>query len=433
MEEKAKAAEATSTDNMAGISGAEASDVRQDKDSHLSDYMQVAGRLNVVRIGDKFEKTSIAYDIYGRPFVDYVNFTKETLIDDYGKDFIYKVKRYDRAVIVPNHVNYRLEYGNCINRYHKLEKVPQKGKFKTWIKLLKRVFGNQWRLGLTYLLIAYQKPTQVLPVLCLVSPENNTGKSTFGNALQFIFGLNVGFFGQDDLSSQFNTWLMKLFAVFEEISETKNTLNKIKNFSTAKSATVNAKYKQQMAFQPFVKLIILTNNEASFVKANQHDIRYWIRKLEPIKDFDPLFDEKLEAEAPAFMWLLENMKIPFEKKSRMYFSPEMIHTAALDKVRQESRSDVEKDLEEAINEKFAEFDSFYARGTDMVELLNRRYTLSKICSTLKEMGYNQVSQRRCKNLFGNEINGTPFYFSKRKGIGFGKEENNTENDGSMPF
>ena len=72
--------------------------------------------------------------------------------------------------------------------------------------LMKRIFGEQEALGWDYLTLLYRKPTQVLPVLCLVSPENHTGKSSFGNALSYLFGANVGFYTQDDLNSSFNSW-----------------------------------------------------------------------------------------------------------------------------------------------------------------------------------------------------------------------------------
>ena len=94
-------------------------------------------------------------------------------------------------------------------------------------------------LGWDYLTLLYRNPTQVLPVLCLVSPENHTGKSSFGNALSYLFGTNVGFYTQDDLNSTFNGWIKSLVAVFEEISDAKKTLNKIKAMSTAKKATIN--------------------------------------------------------------------------------------------------------------------------------------------------------------------------------------------------
>ena len=110
-----------------------------------------------------------------------------------------------------------------------------------WNMLMKRIFGEQEALGWDYLTLLYRNPTQVLPVLCLVSPESHTGKSSFGNALSYLFGANVGFYTQDDLNSTFNGWIKSLVAVFEEISDAKKPLNKIKAMSTAKKSNYQRK------------------------------------------------------------------------------------------------------------------------------------------------------------------------------------------------
>jgi len=44
---------------------------------------------------------------------------------------------------------------------------------------VKHIFGDQIELGLDYLQLLYQKPVQILPIVCLVSKERSTGKTTF--------------------------------------------------------------------------------------------------------------------------------------------------------------------------------------------------------------------------------------------------------------
>ena len=63
---------------------------------------------------------------------------------------------------------------------------------------LKHIFQEQLEIGLDYLALLYRKPTQPLPVLCLVSHERNTGKTTFLNFVKEIFGLNVTYNKTDD-------------------------------------------------------------------------------------------------------------------------------------------------------------------------------------------------------------------------------------------
>lgn len=369
----------------------------------------------IIRVGDRFEKNIISYDVDGRPYSDIAQLQKETIIDKYGKDTMAKVPFFDKAVIVPSHINFQQVYGNCINRYRRLEIKPIQGEHPSWNLLFKRVFGEQFELGMDYITIAYRYPTQILPVLCLVSVENHTGKSTFGNALQYLFGLNVGFCSQDDLNSAFNPWIRYLFAVFEEISETKATLNKIKNISTARSARLNEKYQPQIDFRPFVKMIVLSNNDRNFVKANKEDIRYWVRRLQPIsaEEYDPLFEEKLKEEAPAFLHTLHNLELSTAKQSRMWFAPELIHTEALDKVRAESRCDAVKDLEIMIQEKIEDAEkSFYATVSQIRDWVGFKYTINEIARALNELGYEKQPQMRFTDSYGTSRNGTPFHFIK---------------------
>lgn len=323
------------------------------KDNHNFNQSQVlipkddADPNKYMCVGGKYFAEVVNYDVSGRAFYDNVPINKEAIVDRFGRKLLTDIPYYETMCIVPSHTNYKPIIGRCFNRYYPLPYAPNKGDHPTWDILLTRVFGEQFELGLDYLTIAYRYPTQVLPVLCLVSVENGTGKSSYGNALASIFGRNVGFCSQEDLSSKFNTWIKHLITVFEEISETKTTVNKIKNMSTAKSATLDEKYLPQITFQPFVKIIILSNNDRTFIKANEQDIRYWVRKLEPIpsEEFIPNFDNLLEAEAPAMLHTLATRNISTPKKSRMWFDPAIIATKALNRVRKESRSEIVRDLE----------------------------------------------------------------------------------------
>jgi len=337
------------------------------------------------RVGDDYEKDVSIFDVSGHQHTEWRKIKRETIIDDFGKEFLRLILTYDGAVVVPSHVDYKPIIGRCINRYHPINITPKEGVFPTWQTLIQRVFGEQEKQGWEYLANLYQKPMQILPVLCLVSPENGTGKTSFANGLSILFGQNIGFFGQADLSSQFNTWLRSLVAVFEEINETDATLNKIKSSSTARQATVNAKYQQQLSFQPFVKLVICSNNDKSFIKANDNDIRYWIRKMKPISpnEFDPDFEKKLRLEAPAVLCHMAQIQLG-KPRSRMCFSPEEIHTDALRSVVKESRSKCAKDLEIIISEKTDELGSWQATLSDMSELVGRRYTFSDVKNALKD-------------------------------------------------
>jgi hypothetical protein len=91
----------------------------------------------------------------------------------------------------------------CFNVYNPLEHEPLEEECgeddcPNIIAYLKHLFGEHivkfkhpagkyeteypnYELGLDYVQLLYQQPAQKLPILCLVSKENNTGKSTLEN------------------------------------------------------------------------------------------------------------------------------------------------------------------------------------------------------------------------------------------------------------
>lgn len=209
--------------------------------------MQPISTQDFRRVGPDVEKKCISYDVSGQEHVEWVRTTREA-VKDFGIN-ISNTAYYDKYVIVPQNTGYREVIGSCINLYCPLPALPDRGVFPTWEALINRIFQAQAPMFWDYLTILFRFPLQILPVLCLVSKENGTGKTTLANALELLFGDNVGIFGQDDLNSPFNVWIKCLVAVFEEISETKRSLNKIKSISTAKIATLNEKFKPQVSFR----------------------------------------------------------------------------------------------------------------------------------------------------------------------------------------
>lgn len=369
----------------------------------------------VFRVGDKLMEKVTRFDVDGHSFVAFEGRKRETIADKYGRDYLKQIPSYDAAVIVPSHTEYKQIVGNCWNLYHSLDFSPAPGEHPYWDKLIDHIFGDKEELGWDYLTIAYRFPTQILPVLCLVSQENQTGKSTFGMALSYLFGRNVGFFTQDDLSSAFNPWIKHLIAIFEEISDAKKTLNKIKAMSTAQSATLNEKYLPQASFQPFVKIVILSNNDRDLIKANEHDIRYWIIRLHPFnkEDFVPDFSQRLREEVPAVLHTLQTRNITAERKSRMWFSPDLIKTEVLAEVITNSQSEAAKEIRLWVEDVLAERpEGFGANLTEIVEALGRRYTRAELQSALKEELKIPTKRTSYTNHLGEPNNGQAYFFGE---------------------
>ena len=359
----------------------------QDKDSDYQREKQ--DHPQIIRVGNDVLELITIPDTLGRPHTTLVGRTREVIKERFGNSTLTAAPYYDALAVVPSHTDYKQVVGNCWNIYNRLEIEPNKGEHPMWDMLMKRIFGEQEALGWDYLTLLYRTPTQVLPVLCLVSPENHTGKSSFGNALSYLFGANVGFYTQDDLNSTFNGWIKSLVAVFEEISDAKKTLNKIKAMSTAKKATINEKYKPQVDFEPFVKLVILSNNAETLIKATEFDVRYWIRRLNPLtaEEYIPKFDARLQAETPAVLYTLATRQMATPDQSRMWFSHDAIKTDALAVVVENSLSDLAKTIKEWIADKSVELD-----GKEFA------FTATELANQLREKDINAVSAALRKEL-----------------------------------
>src|SRR5205085_128408 len=100
-----------------------------------------------------------------------------------------------------------------------------------------------YQLGLDYMQLLYTRPTQKLPILCLVSRENETGKSTFAMLLKNIFTANAAVVGNADLADNFNAhWASKLLIVCDETKiDKQSVVEKVKSLSTADKIMMNAK------------------------------------------------------------------------------------------------------------------------------------------------------------------------------------------------
>ena len=148
------------------------------------------------------------YKIVNQPRIDggYVRkrvaWNSETLRQDYGKDYMAGIPKYDGFCTVPDHVGYQSVVGKFLNLYEPISHVPVPGDFPCIRSLVEHIFGEQYGLGMDYLQLLYLYPVQKLPILLLVSEERNTGKSTFLNFLKAVFQNNVTFNTNEDFRSR---------------------------------------------------------------------------------------------------------------------------------------------------------------------------------------------------------------------------------------
>ena len=329
-----------------------------------------------MRVGDQFFKFVNVPNQYNKKERQFLPRQKSTIEDDHGKGFCKNVAKYETFINIPDHINFHPVIDNCFNVYSPLDFKPDDDECTeedcpNIIEFLKHIFGEKKTsyhdkeagekkeyssldLALDYLQLLYQYPKQKLPILCLVSQENKTGKSTFANFLRLMLGANTAIVGNADLSSDFNAhWASKNVVVCDETKIDKvHVVEKIKMLSTAHKIFMNAKGRGQVELDCFIKFVLITNNEDNFISINDFDVRYWIIKVPVLTKENPKLIELFAEEMPAWLSFLNNRHMKTELCTRMWFHEGLLKTDALRKVIAQSQSAAEKELRYYLKELF---------------------------------------------------------------------------------
>ena len=299
-----------------------------------------------IRIG-----TSL-YKVVQRPLIsgDYIEekilWSYETLRQDFGKNNLPDIEKYDGFCIIPDHVNYQQIHGTYLNQYEPINHVPCSGEFPHIRSFLEHIFGEQIEFGLDYLQILYTQPTQMLPILLLVSNERNTGKTTFLRFLKMIFGKNATFNTNEDFRSQFNVdWAHRLLVLVDELLLNKmEDTEKIKNLSTAGDYKIEAKGKDRREIEFFAKFVLCSNNERNPIIIPKEEVRFWVRKINPIEKDNINLRYQMGKEIPHFLHYLLNRTLSTKNESRMWFNPVMLETPALQKIKKYNSNKIEMEM-----------------------------------------------------------------------------------------
>ncbi len=328
-----------------------------------------------LRVGTSYYKLVQAPTIAGHFNEILVHWNIETIRQDHGKDFLGNVPKYDGFTCIPNHIDFNQEYKMFYNTYSPLPVTPKEGECKDSLDFVKHIFGKHYELGLDYLQLLYIRPVQVLPILCLVSKERSTGKSTFLKWMKAIFDNNMTYLTNDSFSSQFNAdWANKLLICIDEVLFNKEELTeRIKYLSTTNINKLEAKGKDKREVEFFGKFILCSNNEDSFIKIDGNETRFWVLKIPVLEKERTDFLHELVAEIPALLYYLSQRKLSSKHSTRMWFTPQQIRTKALNKLVRNNRNRVEKELATILlgaMEQF-ELDEIHLCPLDALQLLNR--------------------------------------------------------------
>lgn len=356
-------------------------------------------KIPYIRVGTTYYKVIEKPLISGDKTSVLVRWNRETIVSDHGKTYVSTVPKFDGFCCIPEHLNYQQIVQGFYNIYNEIPFYPSsetkdlKSKIPFSLNFVAHIFGEQLEMGLDYLKILLQFPTQILPILCLVSKERATGKSTFIKWLREIFGLNMTYIKGDSFGSQFNSdWAaMLLVAIDEVFFDKKEITERLKYLSTTNKDKLEAKGKDREEIDFFAKFILCSNNEENFIQIDENEIRFWILKINPIKTENTEFLNNLISEIPYFLRYLIERPFSTEKKTRMWFSADEIRTKALQKLVFKNNNKLESKIIELLYEFFETNDDEEVNVVpqDLLNMMNRMFrptywTRNDIRNLLKE-------------------------------------------------
>jgi len=333
------------------------------KDAEASKYM---------RIGDDYAQLVYKPNQYGDVNLEIDIRKISTIKQDFKHipNFLDMIDKHLGFVMIPDNLNYkkiiRTESGTWYNKYYEMEYAPEPGEVTHSLAMVKHIFGEQeieiegkvvkmWECGLDYLQILHMNPKQLLPVLCLVSNENQTGKGTFKLWLREIFGKNSTEVTIKEIDSEFNDgYGDKLLIVLDEAlvnkAETKETL---KRLSTNPTEKINPKGLAKYEIPFFGKFLLISNNEDNFIPLTKQDDRFWVHKVPKPKDNHVGLLEELRNEIPAFLDFLQKRKLVVNRQyERMWFPMDVLQTPAFLKAVGSNKTFVEKAIIDMVREVF---------------------------------------------------------------------------------
>lgn len=349
--------------------------------------------LPYIRVGNYYYKIVNVPLASGDYIETIIQWNVEFIKQDHGKDAISSIPKYDGFCLIPSHLDYQQVIGKFYNRYLPFEHKPRKGKWNTIDYFLRHIFGDQYELGLDYFKLLLEKPTQKLPVLCLVSKERGTGKTTFLLFLKAIFGGNMTINSNEDFKSAFNSsWISKLIiGVDETFLDRKEDSERIKNLSTARLYKSEAKGKDRFEVEFFGKFVLCSNNEFNFLIIDPGETRYWVLKIKPFEKENNGFLELLKSEIPCFLFDLINRPFFSRQTSRMWFDPKLLKTEALRNVIKYGRNKLE-----------IEIIGILQMIMDVVGVEEVRFCLHDVCQWLHANNFRSIESSQITRILQNE-------------------------------
>ncbi|MFI5404870.1 MAG: primase-helicase family protein [Nitrososphaerales archaeon] len=389
-----------------------------------------------VRVGTKYYKLFPLENRWGGSDSTLNKWERGTIIDDHTKNILKHIPTFDSFVIKPDNVNYSRAIGNCYNLYAPFHHEPNKshvssGDIPNSMTVMNHIFGEQLEAGFIYMKVMYEYPRQMLPVLVPMSKVRGTGKSTFGDWLQMIFGQNAVPVNPKALTSEFtSSYAQKNVLLFEEtFIEKSSAIEKVKHLTTAKYIEYRDLFVSSVTIPFFGKLIMFTNKVLDFMRIDNEETRFWIRNipLVPAGTKNTKIDQELFEEIPKFLKYLKQLPPIDFTKDRLVLTPEQTKTHQLEEIKAESRSGLFKELEIFIDDFFnnSDHESFLATSKDIKNLWftkDNRISIAYIRKVLthemeltpeKTQRYYPFLPEGISGDIGKDVVGIPFKFKRQ--------------------
>jgi len=239
-----------------------------------------------------------------------------------------------------------------------------------------------------------------------------------------IFGDNFIQINPEDLSSQFNSsyTTKNIIALDETVIEKSHAVEKLKSIATAKTLSVNQKFVANYSLPFFGKVILCTNKEKDFMRIDEEEIRFWVRKVKSIARINTAIEDQLREEIPALLKYLTLLPAVDFTRSRMVFTAAELRNDQLDSIMRESWSGLRKDLFILMEDYFNEnngINEIKATASDIKKQWFEKDSNVKANYILKvlkdEMQFPQCSQHRYAPFISDSLTksrGRPFIFKR---------------------
>lgn len=321
----------------------------------------------------------------------YQTLKKSTVTDQFGTAFIKTLPRFTKALIEPEHINYQrtsqivtdLGTFNFFNDYEPLPFQPKPFNLPDGFKndpfgydyttipeitniasLFKHIFDNGknavgddfLQIAWDWLAVMYLHPKERLPAIGLMSKEEGTGKSTIINVLARFFGTNATKIDSSRIAAKFNSLMGgKVLVYCEETKDDRGQMeNILKDLITGFEAVIEKKFGDAEVMPTFCKFLFASNHPDTFMKIGSKSTRFFVNEIKAIPPEKKIgnFEELCYMEIPYLAYFLQQRKIMTPYEDRLWFKPERYENEALHRLRQSSKDNVERNLEEMMERVF---------------------------------------------------------------------------------